>query len=102
MRRALAACRPVGFFDDYPAFFETSRTGSAPNRLKARHTALIESNPDVVTGRRILDIASHDGTWSFAALRAGAAHVTGIEARDEVVERGADTADFMRWAHPQR
>jgi len=78
----------MGFFDDYPAFFETSRTGASPNRLNARHTALIESNLDVIDGRRILDIASHDARWSFAALRAGASHVTGVEAREQVVERG--------------
>lgn len=34
----------------------------------------------------MLDIASHDGRWTFAALEAGAAHVTGVEVRPELVE----------------
>jgi hypothetical protein len=33
----------------------------------------------------VIDIASHDGRWSLAALRAGAAEVVGIEARDDLV-----------------
>jgi 23S rRNA G2069 N7-methylase RlmK/C1962 C5-methylase RlmI len=33
----------------------------------------------------VLDIASHDGRWSFAAIQGGAAHVIGIEARDDRV-----------------
>jgi len=90
----------VGFFDEYPAFFETSRTGAVPNRLNARHSALIESNLDVIDRRRILDVASHDGRWSFAALRAGAVHVTGIEARERVVERGI--AAMRAYAVPDR
>ncbi|MFC6865597.1 methyltransferase domain-containing protein [Haloechinothrix salitolerans] len=35
-------------------------------------------------------MASHDGRWSFAALRAGATHVTGIEARKELVKGAED------------
>ena len=64
----------AGFFDRYPRYLTTSdsetQMGSA--RLNLRHTAIIESNLDAIRGRRILDIASHDGRWSFAALRAGA------------------------------
>jgi Methyltransferase domain len=39
----------------------------------------------------VLDIASHDGRWSFAALQAGCAHVTGIEARPHLVELANQT-----------
>lgn len=39
----------------------------------------------------MLDIASHDGRWSFAALQAGAAHVTGVEGRPELVEAAKET-----------
>lgn len=39
----------------------------------------------------MLDIASHDGRWSFAALQAGAAHVTGIEPRQELINNARDT-----------
>ena len=69
------------FFDDYPRFYSTSKTGPSRHRLGARHRAIIEGNERLLVGRRVLDIASHDGRWSFAALKSGAAHVTGIEAR---------------------
>ncbi|WP_322936851.1 class I SAM-dependent methyltransferase [Nocardioides bizhenqiangii] len=47
---------------------------------------MIESNRDILAGARVLDLASHDGRWSFAALKAGAKHVTGVEARGELVD----------------
>lgn len=83
----------VGFFDGYPAFYGSSRIGSQPNRLNARYRALIDRNRDVIAGARILDIASHDGRWSFAALHAGADHVVGIEAREGLVIRAREAMD---------
>lgn len=90
------------FFDDYPRFLDTSDTASSRLRLNLRHEAMITDNVDVIKGARVLDLASHDGRWSFAALKAGAAHVTGIEARDHLVaharqsfaEEGVDPADY--------
>jgi 2-polyprenyl-3-methyl-5-hydroxy-6-metoxy-1,4-benzoquinol methylase len=75
-----------GFFDQYPRFFETSETTAFANRLNQRHRACIEANKPAIQGKRVLDIASHDGRWSFAALKAGASRVVGIEARDHLVE----------------
>lgn len=74
------------FFDDYPQFYETSQTGAVAGRLNNRYAAIIEFNREILRGSRVLDIASHDGRWSFAALDAGAAHVTGIEIRSYLVE----------------
>lgn len=51
---------------------------------------MIAANRDILAGARVLDIASHDGRWSFAALQAGAAKVTGIEARKELVKGAED------------
>ena len=59
--------------------------------MNARHTAIIETNADRLVGCRVLDIASHDGRWSFAALQAGAAHVVGIEPREELVDNARET-----------
>lgn len=73
------------FFDDFPAFLETSSTASDARRLGWRHRFMIEDNADLLVGKRVLDLASHDGRWSFAALKAGASHVTGIEFRPELV-----------------
>ena len=63
---------PKGFFDDYPNFFQTSKTVEHPNHLNGRFKAIIESNLNIIKNSSILDIASHDGRWSFAALKNGA------------------------------
>ena len=77
---------PKGFFDDYPIFFQTSKTVEHPNHLNGRFKAIIESNSDIIKNSSILDIASHDGRWSFAALKNGAKNVLGIEAREYLVK----------------
>jgi predicted nicotinamide N-methyase len=74
-----------GFFDDHPRFFETSETSSYPWRLNLRHAAIFDEHADLFPGARVLDIASHDGRWSLAALEAGAESVIGIEARPDLV-----------------
>jgi predicted nicotinamide N-methyase len=74
------------FFDAYPRFFETSTTSASRARLNLRYEAIFAENRDVLAGARVLDIASHDGRWSFAALKTGAAEVVGIEAREDLVQ----------------
>lgn len=81
----MSEAREARFFDAYPRFFRTSQTSPWPDRLNARHEAIIAAHRDDIAGARVLDIASHDGRWTFAALMAGAAHVTGIEPRAELV-----------------
>ena len=80
-----------GFFDDYPRFYETSRTTPYRDRLNLRYEAIFAENRDVFAGARVLDIASHDGRWSLAALKTGASHVVGIEARPELVANAEAT-----------
>lgn len=79
------------FFDRYPAFYQTSETAPYQSRLNLRHDAIFEQNREVFDGARVLDIASHDGRWSFAALQTGAAHVVGVEPRTELVEAARST-----------
>lgn len=74
------------FFDAYPRFYETSQTHASAGRLNLRYEAVFTQNADVFKDARVLDIASHDGRWSLAALRSGAAEVVGIEAREDLVE----------------
>jgi hypothetical protein len=76
----------VPFFDDYPRFAESSRTGHSLLRLNARYTALIHANRARLRDARVLDLASHDGRFSFAALHAGARRVVGIEVDPRLVE----------------
>jgi 2-polyprenyl-3-methyl-5-hydroxy-6-metoxy-1,4-benzoquinol methylase len=77
--------RPQGFFDSYPLFFSSSVI-APPDRINQRHRALIQSNTEILSGLRVLDLASHDGRWSFAAHKAGAEYVLGIEARPHLVD----------------
>lgn len=75
------------FFREYDAFVPRG-DGDARDllRLDVRRHAIIADNLDVIEGKRVLDIASHDGRMSFAALEAGAEHVLGVEGRPELVE----------------
>ncbi len=79
------------FFDEHARFLDTSQTANQLSRLNWRHRAIIEDNADLLDGSRVLDIASHDGRWSFAALHAGADHVIGIEGRPELVAHANET-----------
>jgi predicted nicotinamide N-methyase len=81
----------AGFFDAYPRFQETSEVTPALNRLNKRHMAIIEAHQGVFDGASVLDLASHDGRWAFAALKAGAAHAIGIEARSELLDNANST-----------
>jgi 2-polyprenyl-3-methyl-5-hydroxy-6-metoxy-1,4-benzoquinol methylase len=78
-----------GFFDAYPRFYETSII-AARNRINKRYRALIEPNGEIIRGKSILDIASHDGRWSFAACKSGARYVLGIEARDHLIKNSLE------------
>lgn len=75
------------FFDKFDIFTRSSAVGAWPLRLQFRYEVMIRRNRDLLRNARVLDLASHDGRWSFAALEAGAAHVTGWEARRSLIEK---------------
>jgi len=75
------------FFENFPRFVETSETGPWLDRLNARYLALIHANRELIAGARVLDLASHDGRFSFAALQNGAARVVGIEHEPHLVSK---------------
>jgi hypothetical protein len=81
------------FFDEHPRFYETSETAAHRGRLNLRYEAIFAENRDIFAGARVLDIASHDGRWSLAALKTGAAQVVGIEARDELVRAASENLE---------
>src|SRR4051794_16319245 len=74
-----------GFFDQYPRFYESGLVFRGP-RLNARYDCLIARHLEHIEGKKILDVGSHDGRWSLAALTAGAESVVGIEPRAEHVD----------------
>jgi 2-polyprenyl-3-methyl-5-hydroxy-6-metoxy-1,4-benzoquinol methylase len=57
------------------------------------HDALIAPFAPEISGSRVLDLASHDGRWSYAFAGAGAASVVGIEGRQEMVDMFDDFPD---------
>lgn len=76
------------FFRDYRRFYATGEAGiTSKPRLNLRYEAIFAENKDLFEGARVLDIASHDGRMSLAALACGAKSVVGIEARPELVDR---------------
>lgn len=80
------------FFSQHPKFGETSTVAANLDRLDFRYHHIIERNRKLLEGKRVLDIASHDGRFSFAALKGGGAKsVLGIEARDHLVENARQT-----------
>jgi hypothetical protein len=93
------------FFEQFPRFYVTSSTAPTTARLNLRYEAIVGENRDIFAGASVLDLASHDGRWSLAALATGARSVTGIEARPELVKAatenlgeygyGADRARFV-------
>lgn len=83
-----------GFFDTHNRFTKTSQTGGYAERLNWRYRAIIESNSELISGARVLDIASHDARWTFAAISAGAERVVGVEAREHLIKHGYDNMMF--------
>jgi hypothetical protein len=78
------------FFEQFPRFYLTSSTGLTTGRLNLRYEAIFADNRDIFQGASVLDLASHDGRWSLAALATGARTVTGIEARPELVKAATE------------
>jgi len=78
---------PDHFFDHFATFVETSETGPVIDRLNARYLTLIHENRALLEGATVLDLASHDGRFSFAALQNGARRVIGIELEPGLVEK---------------
>ena len=73
------------FFEQYPRFYRTSSIAPT-GRLNLRYEAIFGENRDIFEGASVLDLASHDGRWSLAALATGARSVTGIEAGPALVK----------------
>ena len=76
-------------------FTETSQVWAYPDRLNWRCELLLTRQKHVVEGKRILDLASHDGRFSYACLKLGAKHVTGVEGRPHLVEHAKNNLSTM-------
>lgn len=76
-----------GFFDFLRALPPYDDNANTVKRLSQRHKLIIDPFQPQIEGARVLDIAAHDGRWSYALAHAGAADVVGVEARPELVAR---------------
>ncbi len=79
---------PISFDDS--RFLITSTTAADSNRLNWRCHLLLTQNQAFIKDRRVLDIGSHDGRFTSACLKLGAAHVVGIEGRAVLIERATE------------
>jgi hypothetical protein len=80
----------MGFFD---FLNDTTRYGGRSahiRRLERRREFIVEPYADELKDARVLDLASHDGRWSYALAGAGAREVVGIEARQDLIDQFAD------------
>lgn len=68
-------------------FISQGTTGAWSERLTWRYENLIAPYASDIAGRTVLDLGCHDGRWMQAALELGAAHVIGVEARTENLDR---------------
>jgi predicted RNA methylase len=77
---------------EHSPFLETGKitAETSPNRLNWRCEILLARNRAAIAGKRVLDLASHDGVFSYACLKLGASHVTGVEGRESLIKSAAD------------
>jgi hypothetical protein len=90
-----------GFFDAYPVFYRTGDVRKGQRRLNKRFEAIIAPNIHILKGASVLDIGSHDGRWSFAALASGARRVVGIEGHQHLVQRANETFETHGYSRDQ-
>ena len=67
-------------------YLDSSKVLAHSKRLNWRANVLLGQNSAVIKGKKVLDLASHDGRFSYAALQAGAKYVKGVEGRQESVD----------------
>lgn len=72
-------------FKDFLAGPKYSKPRSI-NRLEQRYRHIVEPFKGEISGSRVLDLACHDGRWSYALAHAGAKSVVGVEGRADVLE----------------
>lgn len=90
MYEFFAKGKHMGFFDFLPQIASYAEDPGSVARLNERHRKIVKPLEPQIAGARVLDLAAHDGRWSFAFAAAGAAEVVGIEGRQDLIDRFAD------------
>ncbi|CAJ7743773.1 methyltransferase domain protein [Burkholderia pseudomallei] len=78
-------------------FLASSNVRANAHRLNWRAKVLVSGYAADFKGKRVLDLASHDGRFMHAALAHGATKVIGVEARDDHVDSAR--ANLARGGH---
>ena len=61
-----------GFFDFLKSLPPYDDNATTVHRLDQRHRLIIDPFQPQIAGARVLDLAAHDGRWSYALAHAGA------------------------------
>lgn len=85
--------RGMGAFDFLQTLPRYAESPLSVNRLNIRHEFIVDAFRDDLSGARVLDLASHDGRWSYALSAAGAREVVGVEARGDLIKQFEDYPD---------
>ncbi len=83
----------MGFFDFLGGTRRYRGRALGIKRLEVRRRFIVTPYVDELAGARVLDLASHDGRWSYALADAGAREVIGIEARRELIDQFEEYPD---------
>jgi 2-polyprenyl-3-methyl-5-hydroxy-6-metoxy-1,4-benzoquinol methylase len=83
----------MGFFDFLAGIDRYAASGSEVARMNRRFEHIVEPFRAEIAGARALDLAAHDGRWSYALAGAGAASVDGVEVRPELIAQFAAYPD---------
>ena len=70
-------------FDRYPKYKRNARDRQ---RMNLRHRFCVDAMKPYFEGKRVLDLASHDGRWAFCYAEAGAKRVVGVEGRQDLID----------------
>jgi hypothetical protein len=79
-------------------YLSSSNVRAVAQRLNWRAKVLVSGYADDFRGKRVLDLASHDGRFMHAALSHGAAKVVGVEVREGHLD--AARANLAQGGHP--
>ncbi|MBD3804119.1 MAG: class I SAM-dependent methyltransferase [Thioclava sp.] len=77
----------MGFYDFLPEIGRYAEDPGTVERMNLRHRMIIKPLEAEIEGKRVLDLAAHDGRWAYAFAAAGAREVIGIEGRQELIDR---------------
>ena len=89
----------MGFFDFLPEIDRYAEDPKTVTRMNLRHDRIIAPVAGRIAGKRVLDLAAHDGRWSYAFAAAGAREVVGIELSSEAIASACRSRDELQLAH---